>query len=148
MRTAALVIVMALAAAPGVAAKSHSTFRVHAEAKESHGPAFSTTQQLFGKTVILEKMPTLSEQDVVGLKTYRAGDGSYGALFELNDHGRIALDSISVDRRRGRLFVFVNGRAVTELQIDRRVSDGKIYLAAGLTAKDIELLRKDWPEKK
>jgi hypothetical protein len=148
MRSAALVLVLALAAAPGVAAKSHSTFRVHAEANESHGPVFSTTQQLFGKTVTLEKMPTISEQDVAGLKTYRASDGSYGALFELNEHGRLALDTVSIDRRGGRLFIFVNGRVITELQVDRRVSDGKIYLAAGLTANDIVLLRKDWPGRK
>jgi len=38
-----------------------------------------------------------------------------------------------------------NGRAITELQIDRRVSDGKIYIASGLTANDLELLKKDWP---
>ena len=148
MKRAALILVLALAAAPGISAKSHATFRVHAEANESHGPVFSTTQQLFGKTVTFEKMPTVSEQDVAGLKTYRAADGSYGALFELNEHGRLALDTTSIDRRGGRLFVFVNGRAITELQIDRRVSDGKIYLSAGLTAKDIQLLRKDWPPRK
>jgi len=75
-------------------------------------------------------------------------DGSYGALFELNEHGRLALDTTSIDRRGGRLFIFVNGRPITELQVDRRVSDGKIYVPAGLTAKDIELLRKDWPQRK
>ncbi len=148
MKRAALALVLVLAAAPGIAAQSHATFRVHAEAKESHGPVFSTKEQLFGRTVIFEKMPTISEQDVAHLKTYRAADGSYGALFELNEHGKLALDTVSIDRRGGRLFVFVNGRAITELQIDRRVSDGKIYLPAGLTAKDIQLLHKDWPPRK
>ena len=33
---------------------------------------------------------------------------------------------------------------MTELQIDRRVSDGKIYIASGLTTNDIELMKKDW----
>jgi len=40
--------------------------------------------------------------------------------------------------------VFVNGRAITELQIDKRVSDGKIYIPSGLTAADIDLMKKDW----
>jgi hypothetical protein len=148
MKTAALALVLGLAAAPELAAQSHATLRVHAQANESHGPVFSTTQEFLGKTVIFEKMPTISEQDVAHLKTYRAADGSYGALFELNEHGKLALDTISIDRRGGRLFVFVNGRPITELQVDRRVSDGKIYLSAGLTAKDIQLLRKDWPPRK
>jgi hypothetical protein len=98
--------------------------------------------------VTIEKMATISEQDVAVLKLYRAAGGTYGALFELSEHGRLALDSVSVDRRGGRLYVFVNGRAVTELQIDRRVSDGKIYLPAGLTAKEAVLLRKEWPARK
>ena len=49
MKRAALVLLLALAAAPGISAKSHATFRVHAEANESSGPVFSTTQALFGK---------------------------------------------------------------------------------------------------
>jgi hypothetical protein len=28
--------------------------------------------------------------------------------------------------------------------VDRRVSDGKIYLPSGLTAIDIQLMSKDW----
>jgi hypothetical protein len=66
----------------------------------------------------------------------------------LNEHGRLALDSLSVDRRGGRLYVFINNRPITELQIDRRVSDGKIYIPAGLTPADIQLLRKDWPKRR
>ena len=38
----------------------------------------------------------------------------------------------------------MNGRPLTELQVDRRVSDGKIYLASGLTEADIKLMNKDW----
>jgi hypothetical protein len=148
MKSAALTALMILTAATMSLAKSHSTFRVHAEANESSGPVFSTTQKLFGRTVTLEKMATISEQDVTALKTYRAADGTHGALFQLNEHGRLALDSLSVDRRGGRVYVFVNGRPVSELQVDRRVSDGKIYLPAGLTEQDLQLLRKDWPARK
>ena len=38
----------------------------------------------------------------------------------------------------------MNGRPLTELQIDRRNKDGKIYLASGLTEADIKLMNKDW----
>src|SRR3954469_18297723 len=130
MRSATFAVVIALAAAATGSASAHSTLRVHAEANPSSGPVFSNTLQLFGRSVTIEKMPTVSEQEVTGVKTYRAKDGTYGALFELDEHGRLALDSISVDRRGGRLYIFVNGRPVSELQIDRRVSDGRIYLAA------------------
>ncbi len=75
---------------------------------------------------------------------YRAADGSYGALFELNDHGKLALDTLSIERRDTHLHIFVNARPTAELLIDRRVSDGKLYVASGLTAKDIALMKKDW----
>jgi hypothetical protein len=148
MRSVALSVFIAFFVAPLGHAKQHSTFRVHAQANASSGPVFSTQLNFLGRTVTIEKVPTFSEKDVTGFRSYRAGDGSFGALFELNEHGRLALDSVSVDRRGGWLFVFVNGRPITELQIDRRVSDGKIYIPSGLTAADLELLKKDWPVRK
>jgi hypothetical protein len=148
MKTAALVTVLALSAVAMGEAKTHSTFRVHVEASANNGPAFSSKLPLFGREVTIEKIATFSENDVTGLQTFRAADGTSAALFQLNEHGRLALDSLSVERRGGSLFVFINGRPITELQIDRRVSDGKIYIASGLTANDIALLRKDWPPRK
>jgi hypothetical protein len=145
MRTAAIAALTGLLALSVCEAKQHSTFRVHTEANASDGPVFSTQLRLFGRPVTIEKVPTISERDVAGLQVYRAGDGSYGALFQLNDHGRLALDSLSIERRGSFLFVFVNARPITQLQIDRRVSDGKIYIASGLTTNEIELMKKDWP---
>jgi hypothetical protein len=62
----------------------------------------------------------------------------------LDDHGRTVLDTLSIEHRGSQLFIFINGRPLTELQVDRRVSDGKIYLPAGLTETDIKLMNKDW----
>jgi hypothetical protein len=148
MKRAAVAIFLALTFATCGLAKTHSTFRAHVQANQSDGPAFSTTLRLFGRDVTIEKVPTLSENDVTALRTYRAADGTSGALFQLNEHGRLALDSLSIERRGSSLFVFINGRPAAELQIDRRVSDGKIYIASGLSANDIELLKKDWPARK
>jgi hypothetical protein len=147
MRTAAVAALTVLLALPVCEAKQRSTFRVHAEASASNGPVFSTQMRsrLSGKVVTIEKIPLISERDVAGLQIYRASDGTYGALFELDAHGRLALDSLSIERRGTFLFVFINGRPITELQIDRRVSDGKIYIASGLTSNEIELLKKDRP---
>ena len=92
----------------------------------------------------IEKMPWISERDVIAFFPYPAANGTYGALFQLDEHGRVVLDTLSVERRGGLLFVFINGRPITELEIDKRVSDGKIYVPSGLTAADIELMKKDW----
>jgi len=89
-------------------------------------------------------MPWISERDIIAFSPYPAANGTYGALFQLDEHGRVVLDTLSIERRGSLLFVLINGRLINELQIDKRVSDGKIYIASGLTAADIELMKKDW----
>jgi hypothetical protein len=42
------------------------------------------------------------------------------------------------------LLVFINGRIITEFLVDRRVSDGQIFIASGLTAADIASMQKTW----
>ncbi|MFL6589810.1 MAG: hypothetical protein ACJ8M4_06520 [Chthoniobacterales bacterium] len=145
MKVALLAVLIAVAIFPVAGAKQFSSFRAHVEANASNGPVFSDQLNLFGRTVTLEKIPSLSEQDVTRFQSYRAKDGSYGVLFELNPHGQLALDTVSVEHRGRSLFIFVNSRPITELQIDRRITDGKIYIPAGLTANDIMLLNQDWP---
>jgi hypothetical protein len=132
--------------ASAYAKKPHCTLRVHAEANANDSAVFSTAiqSQFSGKNVVIEKTPSLSERDVVAFRPYPAPDGSYGVLLQLDDHGKLALDALSVERRGSFLFIFVNGRPLTELQVDRRVSDGKIYLPSGLNRGDVELMRKDW----
>ena len=93
---------------------------------------------------LAKKETRISEQDVIAFYPYPAANGTYGALFQLDEHGRIALDTLSIERRGSYLFVFINGRPITELAIDNRVSDGKIYIATGLTAADIESMIKEW----
>lgn len=123
----------------------HCTFRVHVAANKNDGSAFAQPiRSLSGRDVFIEKTAWLSERDVKSYYPYRAADGSYAALLQLDDHGRTVLDTLSVERRGSYLFVFLNGRPITELQVDRRVSDGKIYLPSGLSETDIKLMNKDW----
>ena len=128
------------------ARKPRCTLRVHLEGNVHDGNVFSSQipSPTTGKKVVIQKTPTISERDVVAFAPYQAADGSYGALFILDDHGKLALDTLSVERRGTYLYVFVNGRGVAELQIDRRVSDGKLYVASGLTQEDLALMKKDW----
>jgi hypothetical protein len=124
----------------------HCTFRVHAQANPHDTDTFSMSAPATspGKDIAIQKLPWITEHDVVGFSPYQSPDGTYGALFQLDDHGRVVLDTLSIEHRGGFLFIFVNGRLITELQIDKRVSDGKIYVPSGLSAADIEVMKKDW----
>jgi len=142
----ASIFAMLVALTPVVAKDRHCLFRLHVEAnpRDTRVFAASVPAKFSGKDIAIERTPRISEQDVVAFYPYAAADKSYGALIQLDDHGRIVLDSLSIERRGGLVFVFINGRPITELQIDQRVSDGKIYVASGLTAADIALMKKDW----
>ncbi|MEP6709061.1 MAG: hypothetical protein ABJB32_02875 [Verrucomicrobiota bacterium] len=141
---AAVSLLFALSAA--MAKQRHCTFRLHTEANANDGSVFATPfhSPFSNRDVFIQKTAWISERDVAGFYPYHARDGSYGVLLQLDDHGKIVLDTLSVERRGSFLFIFVNGRPLTELQVDRRVADGKIYLSSGLTATDIQLMSKDW----
>ena len=142
----ATMLALLLALPSGVAKDRHCMFRLHAEANPRDTAVFATSvkAQFSGKDIAIERMPRISERDVAAFYPYSAGNGTYGALFQLDDHGRIALDALSIERRGGLLFAFINGRPITELEIDKRVADGKIYIASGLTVADVESMKKDW----
>ena len=146
MKTTLATLILALLAVSAIGKDRHCIFRVHAEANPQDTAAFSSSvRALFsGKQVAIERMPRLSERDVVAFYPYTAANGTYGALLQLDEHGRIALDALSVERNGSLLFVLINGRPVSELFIDRRVSDGRIYIGSGLTKADIDLMKKDW----
>lgn len=145
-RLAACALFALLLPALAEARKPASTLRVHLEANVNDSAVFSTRMRSpsTGKAIVIEKAPRISEQDVVAFYPYQAGDGSFGVLFQLSEHGKLALDTLSVERRGGLLYIFVNGRPVAEQQIDRRVSDGRLYLPSGLTRNDLVLMGKEW----
>jgi hypothetical protein len=139
-------MIVALFAVSVLGKDEHCIFRVHGEANANDTATFSSSvPALFsGKRVAIERMPRLSERDVVTFYPSPAEDGTCGAVFQLDEHGRLALDTLSIELRGRLLFVLVNSRPVAELQIDQRVSDGRIYVASGLSKADIEALKKYW----
>jgi len=124
----------------------HCIFRVHAEANPRDSDVFASAVKatISGKEVAIQKAASITESDVVAFSAYTAPDGSYAALLHLDEHGRVMLDTLSMEHRGSLLFLFMNGRALTELQIDKRVSDGQIYIPSGLTAADLKLMKRDW----
>jgi hypothetical protein len=147
MRTLCVfVFCVAFALVNAAAKQRHCTFRVHAQANPRDTDVFSMSARATssGKEVAIEKTPWITEHDVMAFSPYPAQNGTFGALFQLDHHGGVVLDTLSVERRGRFLFIFINGRMITELQIDKRVSDGKIYVPSGLTAADVELMKKQW----
>src|SRR5438105_8116399 len=126
----------------------HCLVRVYAQANAKDTDVFASpiTTPISSKSVFIQKIPAISEWDIIAFRAYPGPNGTFGALLQLDEHGRLALETLSIEHRGSVLVVVVNGRAATELMFDRRVSDGQFYIASGLTAADIELMKKDWPQ--
>jgi hypothetical protein len=144
MKTFCALWLWLLVALPVAFAKErHCIFRVHVQGNPQDTAVFSTSvrAQLSGKEVAIEKMPWISERDVIAFSPYPAANGTYGALFQLDEHGRVVLDTLSIERR-GLIFSYssmgFNHRACNRQARFRR----KIYAASGLTAADIDLMKK------
>ncbi|MBS0658698.1 MAG: hypothetical protein JSR82_10695 [Verrucomicrobia bacterium] len=108
------------------------------------GATFVTTLTWQGRPVVVSRVPVASEREIVSMYPFTAADGSFGCALQLNDSGRLALQTITVAHRGGRMFVLVGGRVITPLALDRIVSDGIVTIPFGLTEADIRALGKSF----
>lgn len=108
------------------------------------GAPFVTTITWQGRPVVVSKIAVVSEREIVSIFPFTAADGTFGVSFQLNDSGRLALQTISVAKRGSRMYVLVSGRVITPLAIDRIISDGIITIPFGLTEAEIRNLGKSF----
>ena len=129
------------------ASKPKLMIRFHCEANPNSGSAFAISAPVPGSSnpISLSKVADINESDIVAIFPFAAEDGSLGCSFKLDTHGRIALDMLSQESHGALLVGFVNNRAVTAMLIDRRVSDGVITIARGLTPAEIVMMSKRYP---
>ena len=139
-----LLLMMAAAKKPAVAV------RFHAEANARDGEPFSMPVKFQNppRDGFVERVPSISERDIRAVYPVRADDGSFGCAFQLDQHGRIGLQTISTQRRGASLVVFVNTKSgmhqVIDMLIDKPITDGIIYIPRGLTEAEIAALQKQF----
>ncbi len=135
----ALVLVAATALASGRKKRDPSiAIRFHAQVF-AFDPTFTAKVKVGNppREIVVEKIPSVSERDITSFYPYRAADGSFSAVLQLDRHGSATLESISAQKLGMSLLVAVNGRAVTSLKVDKPISDGVIFIPFGLTEADI-----------
>lgn len=138
------ILLCGLASIAGAKKKPLTTVRFYAEVAENNGATFGTEVPLLDGSgnIRISKIATVSEQDMVAFTPFQNADGSIGAYFFLDDHGKLLLETLSMESRGKILIGLVNGRHVTDLMIDKRISDGIAVIPTGLTPQDIDVLRK------
>ncbi len=112
--------------------------RFHAQVN-TFDPTFAAQVKIGNppRQLIVEKIPSLSERDIVGFYPFKAADGSFSAAFQLDRHGSIILQSLSLEKRGQSILAAVNARPVALLTVDKTITDGIIYIPSGLTLDEI-----------
>lgn len=141
MRSRILLLLLAALLCLGMARKPPLSLRLHGEGTASEAPTFAFPANLLsGRPVYLQRMPLVTEREIRAFHAFEADDGSYGACFQLDNHGRKLLEQFSMSRRGTYLVAIFNGRQVADLFVDRTVSDGILCIKRGLTSEDVTLL--------
>lgn len=147
-----IAILLSVVTSQGGGSKKKSTIavRFHAQADANDGEVFASPLTVGDppRDIYISKIPVVSENDIASVYTFSAADGTLGAFFRLDSHGRFALEAITVAKKGGLLVGMVNGRPATTLFIDKIIKDGVIGIPSGLTIMEIELMEKEFNKKK
>ncbi len=125
--------------------KPEVLFRVHDQTDRDDSGKFAIpleSPSRPGEEIFVGKIPVVTERDITGIHVYDNERGAQGVAFLLNAHGRLSLSVTSAQRTGKLLFVFMNGRTIAELYIDRHVQDGILNVPRGWLPEEIALLRK------
>jgi hypothetical protein len=130
--------------------KSEVSVRFHTETNPNDSEAFAIPVNLLyqRRQVYVCRVPDFSEKQIDRILPFPAKDGSWGCVFKLTPQGRIRLETMSGEVRGSALVVFIGTKAgrrqVSDMIIDRPVSDGIITVSRGFTEFEILALKKQF----
>jgi len=140
-----LVVVGALACVAG-AKKPVLDLRIHAQGTEAEAPTFAIPATLLnGTPTFLQRMPLITQSEIESIYPFAAADGSQGVYLKLGQHGSRLLQQHSMSQQGQLLVVMLNGRMVSNLLVDRPITDGIVCIPRALTQEDIALLTSAFP---
>ena len=130
----------------GGAKKPVVDLRIHGEGIAAEAPSFAFPANLInGRETFLARMPLLTQREVRAVYPFPAADGTQGIYLKLDNHGSGLLQQHTMERSGRLLVVLLNGRQVSNLVVDRPITDGIVSIPRGLGDGDIELLTTVFP---
>ncbi len=120
--------------------------RFHLQAQESDGKPFVMPVPVHAGRgpAFIRKVPEISERDIEAIFPFTAADGTLGCALKLTPHGRIQLDTVSIEERGRVLVCMVGNRVVTAILIDKRVDDGILTIPSGLAPEEVTKLEQKY----
>jgi hypothetical protein len=146
-RLPALALLASILLTAGAKKPPQLTISFNPQASSAEGGEFSRPVPLVQtkKEVNMKVLPLITQRDIKSYLPFQNADGSWGASFRLDAHGSNLLSQHTLSMRGTHLLVWVNGRHVIDLFIDRPVQDGVLSIPGGLTANEVEMMKYQIP---
>jgi hypothetical protein len=152
MKFRILAAILALgASAFGSSQKPKVTVRFHAEVNPNDGTSFAmpVNLQYARRAAHVARVPAFSEKQIRAIYPFQADDGTWGCFFQLDDQGRIRLETMSSEQMHTALVLFVGTKTgqhqVIDMLIDKTISTGAITVPRGMTAAEVVVLKQQFP---
>ncbi|TSA31472.1 MAG: hypothetical protein D4R65_11085 [Verrucomicrobiaceae bacterium] len=123
------------------------SIRLHSEGNEKEGDSFVTPIELTNpqKKIFIRRVPILTERDIKKFLPFPGRDGMVGAYFFLDPHGADKLEQFTTEDRGKLAVVMINGRVGAALKVDKRVTDGILFVPGGIMPNEVALLQAKYP---
>lgn len=92
------------------------------------------------KQIMVRAQPELSERDVVKVES-SPSDVANAMRITFSEHGRIVLNTFTMENQNRIMVVFLNGRVVYAPVIDKVVLDGTLIIPRGVVEEEVMQLR-------
>jgi hypothetical protein len=120
------------------------SIRIHAETTRQDTSSFSipVVVEHPHRELFIDKIPDISERDIVAMYPFPADDGTFGCTFKLDEHGKINLETVSTEKRGYSLVAVVDGLPVDQMLVDARVKDGILTIRRGFKPEQLVKMKK------
>jgi hypothetical protein len=144
MKFRALLPLAALVFMAAASKQYQVSIRIHAQTTRQDTSTFSipVTVEHPHREIYVDKIPDISERDIISMYPFPAPDGSFGCVFKLDEHGKIGLETLSTEKRGYSIVAVVDGRPVDQMLVDARVTDGVLTIRRGFTPEELLKMKK------
>ncbi len=139
------------ASALGSSQKPKVTVRFHPEVNPNDGATFSMPVKLQyqRRAAYVARVPVFSEKQIKAIYPFPADDGTWGCFFQLDDQGRIRLESVSSEQLHTALVLFIGTKTgqhqVIDMLIDKPITSGTITIPRGMTEAEVFVMKQQFP---
>jgi hypothetical protein len=139
------------ASAFGSSQKPKITIRFHPEVNPNDGSSMAMPVNLHyaRRAAYVARVPAFAEKQIKAIYPFESDDGSWGCFFQLNDQGRIRLETMSTEQLNTAIVMYVGTKMgqhqVIDMLIDKPITSGTITIPRGLTPAEVVVMREQFP---